>query len=307
MTTARTFDELPRDQRPACIALGMFDGVHLGHQHVIRQAVLDARALQGRAAVVTFDPHPLSIVQPDRTPRLLQPFVQRVEAIRKLGVDTTLAIRFDQSLSLLTGEEFVRLLANAFGVIRSITVGEGFHFGRNRSGNIELLQSLGGELGFKVNAMAPIKIGDEIVSSTRIRAALREGQFRHASELLGRTYSIGGEVVHGDELGRTLGFPTANIGVEGLELPPHGVYAVRVLHPGGESLGALNIGVRPTVAAGPTLRFEVHLLDFTGDLYGAKIEVEFIRSLRPELRFPSIDALRMQITADVAAVRSLSE
>jgi riboflavin kinase/FMN adenylyltransferase len=306
MITVRTLTDLPRETRPACIALGMFDGVHLGHQHVIRQAVLDARALNGRAAVVTFHPHPLSVVQPERAPKLLQTFPQRLEAISKLGVEITLAIPFDRVISQLTGEEFVPTLMAAFGSLRSITIGEGFHFGRGRSGNVGLLQAMGQELGFKVNAMAPIKIGDEIVSSTRIRAALREGQFSHASEMLGRTYSLGGEVIRGDQLGRQLGFPTANVAVDGLELPPHGVYAVRVLHPGGESLGALNIGVRPTVALGPMLRFEVHLLDFDGDLYGQHLELEFLRPLRPEQRFPSLDALKAQIATDIEAVRALA-
>ncbi|HTI70136.1 MAG TPA: bifunctional riboflavin kinase/FAD synthetase [Candidatus Limnocylindria bacterium] len=306
MTTVRSFSELPRDPRPVCVALGMFDGVHLGHQHVIRQAVLDARALHARSAAVTFHPHPLFIVRPDRAPKLLQPISQRLEAIAALGTDLTLALEFDRELSQQTGESFVRNLITGFGAMRSITVGEGFHFGRQRSGNVELLQSLGKELGFTVNAMAPIRIGDEIVSSTRIRATLREGDLGHASELLGRSYSLAGKVIRGDQLGRQLGFPTANIDVEGLELPPHGVYATRVIHSQGESLGALNIGVRPTVGAGTSLRFEVHLLDFAGDLYDQTIKVEFIRRIRTEQRFPSVEALKEQISADVVAVRSVA-
>jgi riboflavin kinase/FMN adenylyltransferase len=191
--------------------------------------------------------------------------------------------------------------------LRSITVGQGFHFGRERSGNVALLRTLGKELGFRVNAMAPIHIGDEVVSSTRVRAALREGELAHVSELLGRPYALAGRVVEGDRIGRQLGFPTANLDVAGLELPPFGVYAVRVHHKDLDYLGALNIGIRPTVSNESAFRFEVHLLDFEGDLYGCELKVEFIHRLRPEKKFGSVDALREQIGRDIAAVRAVRE
>ena len=289
-----------------CLALGLFDGVHLGHQHVIRQALLDARASGARSVVATFDPHPMTVVRPDQAPRLLQPPSQRVAEIGRLGADAVLVLRFDAEFSRRTGEEFVRALASGFGRIRSFTVGEGFSFGRGRSGDVPLLRRLGGELGFSVNAMAPIQIGDAVVSSTRIRAALRDGNLALVGELIGRSYAVEGKVVEGDRIGRKLGFPTANLDVAGLELPPTGVYAVRVRHPSGEHVGALNIGFRPTLgSAVPALRFEVHLVGFEGDLYGATLNVEFVRRLRGEMRFDGLEALRAQIGRDVAEAAAL--
>ena len=299
-------EPIPICPNGVCLALGMFDGVHLGHQHVIRQALLDARALGARSVIASFDPHPLAIVRPENAPRLLQPLPQRLAEIARLGADAALVLRFDAAFSRRTGEEFVRTLASGFGRLRSFTVGTGFHFGQGRSGNVPLLQSLGRELGFEVNAMEPIHIGAEVVSSTRVRAALREGRLGHVAELLGRPYSIAGTVVEGDRLGRTLGFPTANLPVTGLELPPPGVYAARVRHPGGEHPGALNLGFRPTLGSPePQLRFETHLIGFDGDLYGVPISVEFVRQIRPERRFPSMEALQAQIAQDVAAVSEL--
>jgi riboflavin kinase / FMN adenylyltransferase len=298
----------PASSGPAgvCLALGMFDGVHLGHQHVIRQALLDARALGARAVVATFDPHPLHVLHPDKAPRLLQPLGQRLAAIAQLGVDATLVLRFNAAFSQRTGEQFVRDLVAGFGRLRSFTVGQGFHFGHQRSGNVPLLRTLGRELGFAVHAMAPIHIGAEIVSSTRVRAALREGRLGHVAELLGRPYALSGRVLRGDQLGRQLGFPTANLDVAGLELPPFGVYAARVRVGGRSYAAALNLGLRPTLASPePQLRFEAHLIGFHGDLYEQELEVEFVRPLRSEKKFPTLDALRSQIARDVAATREL--
>jgi riboflavin kinase / FMN adenylyltransferase len=284
----------------------MFDGVHLGHQHVIRQALLDARTFGARSVVATFDPHPLAVVRPEQAPRLLQPPGQRLAEIARLGTDAALVLRFDADFSRRTGERFVRDLAEGFVRIRSFTVGEGFSFGHGRSGDVPLLRRLGAELGFEVHAMAPIQIGDAVVSSTRVRAALREGELGLASELIGRPYAISGTVVEGDRIGRTLGFPTANLAVAGLELPPSGVYAVRARHPGGEHPAALNIGFRPTLRSSvPELRFEVHLIGFDGDLYGAELEVEFVRRMRGEIRFDGLEALKARIAQDVREVAAL--
>jgi riboflavin kinase/FMN adenylyltransferase len=297
----------PLGTHGVCLALGMFDGVHLGHQHVIRQAMLDARALGARSVVATFDPHPLAVVRPDKAPRLLQPVAQRLEAIAGTGVDAALLIRFDAAFSRRTADAFVRWLCGGFGALHSFTVGQGFHFGHGRGGNVAALRQLGRELGFRTHAMAPIHIGAEVVSSTRVRAALSEGRLGHVAELLGRPYSLAGRVIEGDRLGRTLGYPTANILLEpGLALPPLGVYAVRVRHGDAELPGALNLGVRPTLAsATPVLRCEVHLIGFEGDLYGRHLSVEFVRQLRPERRFAGLEALRTQIAKDVAAATRL--
>jgi riboflavin kinase/FMN adenylyltransferase len=299
-------EPVPLNPNGVCLALGMFDGVHLGHQHVVRQALLDARALGARSVVATFDPHPLAVVRPEKAPRLLQPLSQRLDEISRLGAEAALVLRFDAEFSRRTGEQFVRGLAGGFGRLRSFTVGAGFQFGHGRSGNVPLLRTLGREFGFGVNAMAPIHIGAEVVSSTRVRAELREGRLGHVAELLGRPYSISGPVVAGDRIGRTLGFPTANLDVTGLELPPTGVYAARVRHPGGEHPAALNLGFRPTLGSPePQLRFEVHLIGFEGDLYGSTVSVEFVRQLRAERRFPGLDALKAQIARDVAAAAEL--
>ncbi len=284
----------------------MFDGIHLGHQHVVRQALLDARAMGANSVVASFDPHPLTVVRPEKAPRLIQSLTGRLDQIRRLGADAALVLRFDAVFSQRTGEEFVRSLAGGFGRLRSFTVGQGFHFGHGRSGNVALLRGLGRELGFTVNAMAPIHIGAEVVSSTRVRAALREGRLGHVAELLGRPYSISAKVVKGDQLGRTLGFPTANLEVDGLELPPVGVYAVWVRVQGQEYPGALNLGFRPTVALSkPQMRLEVHLINFNADLYGQTILVEWVKLVRTEKRFSGLPALRAQIARDVAAVTTL--
>lgn len=292
---------------PVAVAMGMFDGVHLGHQHVIRSAMLNARRLGGVSVVISFHPHPLTVVQPERAPEFLQTVQQRVRAMGQLGVDAVLLIRFDAAFSQVTGEEFIRGLARDFGTLRSFTVGQGFHFGHRRSGNVPLLKQLGAELGFETHAMASLSIGEELVSSTRIRRALAAGQLDEVSELLGRTYALSGVVVEGDRIGRTLGFPTANLNVRGLLLPPGGVYAARALRVTGEAHPCvLNIGHRPTLrSASPQLTFEVHLLDFHGDLYGEELEIEFVERLREERKFPSVEALKAQIAVDIAAARGL--
>ena len=301
---------VPRPFGPhgVCLALGMFDGVHLGHQHVIRQSRIDARTRGATTVVATFDPHPLTVVRPDKAPRLLQSLPQRIATLESQGADAVLVLRFDEALSRKSGEAFVRELVDGFGGLRSFTVGQGFHFGQGRSGNVPLLRSLGRELGFSVNAVAPIHIGTEVVSSTRVRGALRDGKLGLVAELLGRPYSIVGQVVRGDQLGQSLGFPTANIDVEGLELPPFGVYAARARHSGGEFPAAVNLGLRPTLRSSqPQLRFETHLIGHEGDLYGRELSVELVRFLRPERRFAHLDALKAQIGRDiVAAQKALS-
>ena len=295
-----------------CLALGMFDGVHLGHQHLVRQALLDARALGAKSVVVTFVPHPLLVVAPDRAPKMIQSLDERLRILGTLGANGALVLGFSKELSQVEGERFVRELIADFGRVRSFTVGEGFQFGHRRSGDVPLLVRLGKELGFRVNAMASIRIGDEIVSSTRVRAVLRAGELGQVAELLGRPYAVTGVVQTGDRVGRQLGFPTANLDVSGLELPPLGVYAVRVRHPtqdgreGPERLGALNLGHRPTVAGqGSPVRCEVHLLDYSGDLYGQELTAEFVQRLRPERQFSDVMALREQIGRDVERVREV--
>jgi riboflavin kinase/FMN adenylyltransferase len=297
-------NELKAEGKKVCLAIGVFDGVHLGHQQIIRQTISDARQHDAIAVVLTFDQHPNSIVAPDKAPPLIYSLPQKLRAIEKLGTDALLLIQFDKKFSEQTAEEFIRSLARDFGKVHSVCVGADFVFGHKRSGNVGLLKKLGAELIFQVHGLAAVSLDGQVVSSTRIRETIRAGEFDAASQMLGRTYAISGKVVEGDRLGRKLGFPTANLDATNLILPPNGVYSGCTKLNGQFYRIALNIGLRPTVASGkPELRVEAHLLDFSGDLYGRELEVEMGEKLRDEKKFSSATELREQITRDIAAVR----
>jgi riboflavin kinase/FMN adenylyltransferase len=295
--------ELKPGGKRVCLAIGFFDGVHLGHQQIIRQTIADARQHDGIALVLTFDKHPNAIVAPEKTPPLIYSLSQKLRAIQSLGIEDILLIGFDKPFSQQTGEEFVRALARDFGKIHSICVGANFAFGHKRSGNVALLKKLGGESQFNVHGLSAVSLDGKAVSSTRVRESIRAGNLDDASQMLGRPYAICGKVVTGDKLGRNLGFPTANLDVTGLILPPNGVYTAVTRHEGRLYRAALNIGIRPTVAAGRQLRVEAHLLDFDGDLYGRELEIEIGEKLRDEKKFGSPQELKEQIAKDVAAVR----
>ena len=297
--------ELRARPRKVCVAIGVFDGVHLGHQQVIRQTVGDARQHEGVPVVITFDRHPNAVVAPGRVPPMLHSLPQKLRAIESLGVANTLLIRFDRAFSEQTGEQFIRSLALDFGHLHSVCVGSEFTFGHKRSGNVALLKQLGAELKFIVHGLAAVSLDGEPVSSTRIREAVRTGDLDSASQMLGREYSIAGSVIRGDQLGRKLGFPTANLEVAGLILPPNGVYAVHARLRGREHRGALNLGLRPTLASPtPRLQCEVHLLDFAEEIYGEELELTFAAKLRDEQKFPDLAALQSQIHRDLAAARA---
>jgi riboflavin kinase/FMN adenylyltransferase len=292
--------------RKVCLAIGVFDGVHLGHQQIIRQTISDARQHEGIALVVTFDQHPNAIVAPDKTPPLIYSQSQKSRAIESLGADALLVLHFDKAFSEQTGEAFIRSLARDLGSIQSICVGAEFVFGHKRSGNVELLKKLGAELNFAVHGIAAVSLDDKVVSSTRIREAIRNADFDAANQMLGRAYSIAGLVAQGDKLGRMLGFPTANLDTTGMLLPPNGVYAAHARVGGKEFRAVLNIGIRPTVGQKATApRLEVHLLDFAGGIYGTEMEVTFVARLRSEMKFDSLDALKAQITRDIAEARGI--
>lgn len=298
--------ELQTNGRKVCLAIGVFDGVHLGHQQVIRQTIADARQHEAMAVALTFDRHPNSVVAPERAPGLIYSLPQKLRAIESVGVDATLLIQFNESFSRKTGEQFVRELVEGFGAIHSICVGSAFTFGHKRSGNVELLRKLGAELKFQVHGLAALALDGETVSSTRIRNSIRAGDLDAASQMLGRSYAIAGKVLEGDRIGRTLGAPTANVDIAGLVLPPNGVYAVHAEVKAREFRAVANLGVRPTLNnPQPQQRFEVHLLDFDGDVYGQEIEVSFVEKLRDEKRFSSLDQLKQQIRADIAAARGM--
>lgn len=286
--------------RKVCLSIGVFDGVHLGHQQIIRKTVADARQREGLALVVTFDRHPSTIVAPAHVPPMIYSQPQKIRAIETLDADALLVIRFDEEFSRQTGEQFVRALANDIGRIESVCVGADFVFGQNRSGNVALLKRLGGEMGFQVHGLAAVALDGETVSSTRIREAIRSGDFDAAGQMLGRAYSIAGRVVHGDQLGQTIGFPTANLDTKGLLLPANGVYAAHATVRKQIHRAVLNIGHRPTLQnPAPEMRVEVHLLDFSGDLYGEEMEITFVARLREEKKFGSLDKLKAQIARDV--------
>lgn len=299
--------ELIPGSRKVCLAIGVFDGVHLGHQQIIRQTLADARQHDAVALVITFDRHPNAVVAPDRVPPQIFSRSQKIRAIEALGMDALLEIPFDRPFSEKSGEGFIRELARDLGKIHSICVGADFVFGHRRSGNVALLKKLGDELHFQVHGLAAVALDGQVVSSTRIREMIRTGDFDAASQMLGRPYAICGRVVEGDRIGRQLGFPTANLEAANLILPPNGVYSAVTKFNGQIYRAALNIGVRPTVAAvRPQLRVEAHLLDFSGSLYGEELELELGVKLRDEKRFNSPAELREQIGRDVAAVRAVA-
>jgi riboflavin kinase/FMN adenylyltransferase len=298
-------NELNPGNRKVCVAIGVFDGVHLGHQQIIRQTVADARQHDALALVVTFDRHPNAVVAPDRVPPQIYARPQKLRAIEALGANALLEIPFDRAFSEKTGDVFIRELARDLGKIHSVCVGADFVFGHRRSGNVALLKTLGAEWHFQIHDLAAVALDGQVVSSTRIREMIRAGDFDTASQMLGRPYAICGRVVEGDRLGRQWGFPTANLDAANLILPPNGVYSAVTRLNGQFYRVALNIGLRPTVAAArPQLRVEAHLLDFNGDLYGRELELELGVKLRDERRFDSPGELREQIGRDVAAVRA---
>ncbi len=286
---------------PLDLAVGVFDGVHRGHAAVIGSAV----GRGGTAVVVSFRPHPAAVLRPGSEPAALVTAGQRRRLLEDLGVDALLEVRFDAVRAGQSAEDFVRELVAAGGV-RSIAAGEGFRFGRGRAGDMALMARLGDGLGFEASAVPPVRCASgEVVSSTRIRMAVGEGDLDRAAELLGRRYSLGGPVVEGRRLGRTIGFPTANIADLPAALPPRGVYVVDFLLAGSPWPAVANLGVRPTVEAGAAVPLlETHLLENPDcDLYGRECEVVFRKFLRAERRFADVEALRSQIRDDVAVAR----
>lgn len=304
MNIIQNASDLSAAPQRVCLAIGVFDGVHLGHQQVIRQTTGDASHSEARSVVVTFDRHPNSIVAPHAVPPAVYSLDQKLQAVESLGVDTVLMVRFDEPFSQLSAEGFVDQLIRGFGMIRSICVGRNFTFGHQRGGNVELLQKIGQSHNFKVHGLAAVALDGKVVSSTRIRECIQSGDLDSASQMLGRDYQLSGKVVQGDGLGRKLGFPTANIDVTGLLTPPNGVYAVHVFRGGNVLRGVANIGFRPTLSQKqPSLRVEVHLLSVAEDLYGERLDLQFLSFVRPEIKFSSVEQLQKQISLDITAAK----
>jgi riboflavin kinase/FMN adenylyltransferase len=305
MKLIRAASELDSPNRKVCAAIGFFDGVHLGHQQIIRQTIADARQADAVALVVTFDRHPSAVVAPQRIPPLIYSLGQKLRVIESLGADALLLIHFDKAFSEQSGEMFVRGLARDCGRMQSLCVGHNFTFGHKRGGNVALLKTLGEELHFIVHGLPSVSLDGKIVSSTRIRETIRLGDLNGASQMLARPYSLAGEIVRGDQLGRQLGFPTANLDVAGLALPPAGVYTVQARVGDVCHRAVVNIGLRPTLNnPAPQIRVETHILDFAGDVYGQEMEITFREKLRDEKKFPSLAELKEQIARDIAAARA---
>ena len=302
--------ESPWPGERSVITIGAYDGVHRGHRAVIAEVIAMAAAQKCRSVVVTFDRHPASVVRPESAPNLLTDLDQKLELLAGTGVDATVLVHFDEQQSFESPADFVvRVLVHCLAT-RSVVVGEDFHFGRQRSGNVALLRELGALHDFEVlpRDLVPRTDGiDEPISSTAIRRALAGGEVELAAGMLGRPYEVRGVVVHGDERGQLIGFPTANVEVPNkVCLPADGVYAGVFVHPDGDTHRcAINLGRRPTFYAhADHSLLEAHLLDFDGDLYGEKARVQFSRFLRSERKFDGIDALVNQLKHDIEHARA---
>ncbi|OOZ41348.1 riboflavin biosynthesis protein RibF [Solemya pervernicosa gill symbiont] len=294
-----------RTRHRGCVAtIGNFDGVHLGHQAVLGQLAEQAEEYGLPTQLITFDPQPQEFFRPDQAPARLTRLREKLLALRRFSVDRVLCTPFDQRLANMEAEQFIeQILVEGLGV-RYLVVGDDFRFGKGRRGDFEMLRLAGERHGFPVVSMHTFNIDAERVSSTRIREALGVGDLVTAEKLLGRPYRMSGRVAHGDKLGRTIGFPTANIHLHRKATPVDGVFAVEVFGVEGEPVhGVANVGTRPTVNGTRSL-LEIHLFDFSSEIYGHYINVDFLQRIRPEQRFESFDALKQQIDRDVDSART---
>lgn len=300
-----------RPRHRGCVAtIGNFDGVHLGHQAVLGELSEQADELGLPLVVITFEPYPQEFFAPAGTspPRLTR-LREKLQVLRRYGVDRLLSLRFDRAMSQMSAEVFIEQLLIAGLDVRYLVVGDDFRFGHRRQGDIAMLRAAGVAHGFQVVEMHTFGIDGRRVSSTRVREALSAGDLREAEQLLGRSYRMSGRIVHGDQRGRTIGFPTANIHLHRRVTPLRGVYAVEMYGLSGDDVevplkGVANVGERPTVN-GRRCQLEVHLFDFDREIYGQYVQVEFSARLRDEKRFDSLDELKQQIECDAAAARAL--
>ena len=297
---------LPRDNRPVVVTVGTFDGVHRGHWSILEEIGTRAAAREGRSVLVTFDPHPLSIVLPEAAPRLLTTTNEKKAVLASSQLDYVVFLTFTSVLREYSPRRFVtEILIGGLGM-SELVIGCDHGFGRGRSGDVNMLRAIGAELGFGVDVVETVHAGPTAISSSSIRRALGEGRLADANRGLGRPYSLTGTVVAGDGRGRELGFPTANLRIQGTDklMPAEGIYACYATVPTGRAMGALHIGSRPTFpGAGPAV--EVHLLDFDGELYGYETRLELIERLRPVAAFDSATELAEQVRVDVARVRQV--
>jgi riboflavin kinase/FMN adenylyltransferase len=293
----------PENTPPVVASIGNYDGVHLGHQTILRHVLEDARSRGLSSLLITFDPHPVSILAPDRRPKLLQTRRQKLDSLQECGLSDLLFLEFDRELAALSGEAFFDSLLIPRVTFAAIHVGDSFRFGQRRSGNLDLLRSIGERHGFEVKGVPAVRSGDRTISSSAIRAAVIDGDVETAKQMLGRPFPVRGEVVHGDGRGRNLQCPTANLEFENELLPRPGVYVTETIALASRCASVTNVGFRPTVG-GKTLTVETHLLDFAEDLYGETLEVRFLARLRNEESFDDLGALADQLARDRAAAES---
>ena len=284
--------------RPTCLTLGVFDGLHLGHQRIMQTVVERANATNTVPTVITFDPHPRSVLSPGNAPPLLQTLDQRLSAFEFLGIKQTIVIRFDQEFAAIDAEFFLRQTVHERLQAREVYLGEGFAFGKHRSGNFNLLHKISVELGFISKEVPEIKLRGNRISSSKIRKLLSEGKVNLARRMLGRPYGVEGQIIHGFERGRTIGFPTANLKPHNRVVPKYGVYATATLIDDVWRKSITNVGVRPTFENEIEPSVETFIFDFDGDLYGDSLRLRFLHRIRNERKFNGIDELKAQIKQD---------
>jgi len=296
-------DRYPLDRARTVASIGNYDGVHIGHRAILETVVGEAQAKQLPSLLITFDPHPLSVVAPDRTPRLLQTRDQKFRALEQTGLDGLLIVEFTPEIAALTGDMFFHEILDGRLTFETIHVGETFRFGASRAGDHSTLRDIGSRRGFAVHGVAPVLLDGKTVSSSAIRKAISEGDVELARRMLGRPFSVQGEVVRGEGRGRSLQFPTANLDVENGIVPQRGVYVTETVVEGTPVPSVSNVGIRPTFQ-GRQLIVETHLIDFERDLYDCRLEVRFLARIRDEVVFDNAIDLGDQIARDRAATES---
>jgi riboflavin kinase/FMN adenylyltransferase len=293
--------------RPTVVTLGVFDGLHLGHQLIMKTVVERARAIAAVPTVITFEPHPRAVLHPESAPPLLQTFDQKIEALSVLGIEQTIVIHFDVAFSQIRAEDFLRNVVVDRLHAKEVYLGRGFFFGHNREGNINLLRRVSDTLGFFADEVPEVRLRGRRIGSTRIRELLQQGRVNLARRMLGRPYGVEGPVIRGASRGEGIGFPTANLHPQNRVIPRGGVYVTATLIGGEWRRSVTNIGTRPTFDDGTETSVETHVMSWSGDLYGDVVRVRFLHRLRDEKKFSSIDELKLQIGRDVMRAEKFFE
>lgn len=288
---------------PTVLTLGVFDGLHLGHQKIMRTVVESARKIDAVPTAITFDPHPRAVLHPENSPPLLQTLDQRLANFEILGIEQAIVIRFDQEFAAQEAEEFLKEIIHERLRSKEVYLGHGFAFGKNRKGDINLLRKMSGELGFHAEEVSEVRLRGRRISSSAIRELLKEGRVNLTRRMLGRPYGIEGAIIRGDRRGHTIGFPTANLVPQNRVIPKFGVYASATLIEDEWRKGVTNIGVRPTFETDTEPSVESHVFNFDGDLYGKVLRVRFLHRIRDEKKFEGIEELKAQIKRDVEVAK----